>query len=328
MTYLLAALAVLALLVLAAVRYAIVFPRQPHSGPLPKLTVEEQALAVTLAAHLEAVAGRPHNINHFPALEDAARYIERTLAQYGYASGAQSFTVGATEVRNIEVIIEPDGANAATPTYVVGAHYDSHYDSPGANDNGTGVAALLEITRALADLTPSIHRLRLVFFVNEEHPYGKTPDMGSWQYAKALKDRGENILGMMALETLGYFTDQPGTQKFPPPFGLIYPDTGNFVAFVALPGARRLVHKAIAAFRNNMRFPSIGGVAPGFLPGIDLSDHWAFNQFGFPALMITDTAPFRNPYYHRIDDLPHTVDTESLARITVGLEAMLRDMID
>lgn len=310
-----------------AVRYSIVFPRQPFAGPLPDLTEQDRAMARRLAGHLRAVASRPHNIDHYRDLEAAARYIEHALGELGYEPIAQRYEVEGLEVRNIEVVIAPRDAGPATPTLVVGAHYDSPDDSPGANDNGTGVAALIELARAFRDLTPRSHRLRLVFFVNEEHPYGKTPAMGSWQHAKRLKDSGERVSGMIALETLGYFSSEPGSQAFPFPFGTVYSNVGNFVAFVGLPGSRRFVHRAIAAFRRETAFPSIGGVAPGFLEGIDLSDHWAYHQFGFPALMVTDTAPFRNPHYHQIDDLPETVDTESLARITSGLARMIGALV-
>ena len=166
-----------------------------------------------------------------------------------------------------------------------------------------------------------------MFWVNEEAPYGKTPDMGSWQHAKRLKDSGEVVAGAIALETIGYFSDEPNSQDFPPPFGLIYPHRGNFIAFVGLIGARPLVHRTLASFRRHTKFPSIGGVAPGFLRGIDLSDHWAYHQFGFPSMMVTDTAPFRNPYYHELDDLPENVDYECLARVTKGLERVLRDIV-
>ena len=310
-----------------AVHYSIVIPRQPFVGPLPELTDVEHCMAARLATHVRAVASRPHNIDHYPALEAAARYIETTLTGIGYVPTAQRYVVAGREVRNIEVVIAGPDAGPHTPTIVVGAHYDSPDDSPGANDNGTGVAALIEIARGLRGLDPRAHRLRLVFFVNEEHPYGKTPDMGSWRHARSLEDAGERVRGMIALETLGYFSDAPGSQQFPFPFGYVYPHVGNFVAFVGLPGSRRFLHQAIGAFRRETSFPSIGGVAPGFLEGIDLSDHWAYHQFAIPALMITDTAPFRNPYYHQRHDLPDTVDYESLARITGGLERMVRALV-
>jgi hypothetical protein len=150
--------------------------------------------------------------------------------------------------------------------------------------------------------------------------------MGSWRYAQVLSLRGENVVGMVALETLGYFSDEPGSQRFPAPFGAIYPDRGNFVAFVGLPGSRAFLHRAIAAFRSEDAMPSIGGVVPSFISGADLSDHWAFHAFGFPALMITDTAPFRNPHYHEPTDTPETVDYKSLARVTRGVVGMTRSL--
>lgn len=316
----------LAVAALAAIKYSIVFPRQPFAGPLPPLDDRTRLLAKRLREHIEAVASTPHNLDHYPALEAAARYIETTLAGFGLTASAQVFQVAGRPVRNIEVVWEPAGAGPETPAIVIGAHYDSPEDAPGANDNGTGVAAALELARALAHMKPATHRLRLAFWVNEEQPYGKTPDMGSWQHAKALRDQGENIVGMIALETIGFFSNEPGSQTFPPPFGLIYPHTGNFIAFVGLPGSRTFLNRALASFRRQTPFPSIGGVAPGMLEGIDLSDHWAFHHFGYPAMMVTDTAPFRNPYYHEVDDLPENVDYESLARVTVGLEKMLREL--
>ena len=227
-------------------------------------------------------------------------------------------------MRNLEVVIDPVSKPADMTTYVIGAHYDSPDDSPGANDNGTGVAALIEIARELKDERGLGHRIRIVFFVNEELPYGKTNDMGSLRHARMLRASGEPVAGMIALETIGYFSEARKTQRFPFPFAWIYPDVGNFVAFVGLLRARSLVKRSLFAFRSTTRFPSIGGVAPSFIPGIDLSDHWAYDQCGFPAMMITDTAPFRNPHYHTPTDLPHTVDTQSLARITLGIASMLR----
>ena len=196
---------------------------------------------------MRAIASRPHNLAYYADLEAAARYIESAIEELGLEARPQVYEVDGHSVRNIEIVFEPERIGAAEATYVVGAHCDSPDDSPGANDNGTGVAALLEIARLLRGFKPRRHRLRLVFFVNEEQPYGKTPDMGSWRHAKQLSDEGERVAGMMALETLGYFSQEPGSQLFPPPFGLIYPDTGNFVAFVGLPGSRAFVHRTVRA---------------------------------------------------------------------------------
>ena len=313
----------------AAIRYCIVFPRQPFKGPLPPVSDQCRELAGRLETHVYTVASMPHNVRYLPALEKAARYIESQIRAAGLTPVPQVYAVdNGIPVRNIEVVLEPPGAHPQTPCYVIGAHYDAPDDCPGANDNGTGVAALIELMRLVAVSPPKHARLRLVFFVNEEQPYGKTELMGSWQYANRLAAADENVAGMMALETLGFFSDAPGSQRFPPPFGHVYPDTGNFVAFVALPGTRPFLHRSIAAFRRHASFPAIGGLAPGFIEGIDLSDHWSFNQFGYPALMVTDTAPFRNPYYHEPTDTPDSVDYTSLARITLGLAAMTRELVD
>lgn len=311
---------------LAAAYYSIVFPRQPMKGPLSPLTSEETLITGQLKAHVSAVASRPHSVVHYERLEAAARYIEASLKTMGYAILPQVFECDGREVRNIEAVIEPAAA-PPSGTYVIGAHYDSVDGSPGANDNGTGVAALIELARLLRDFKPQSHRLRLVFFVNEEAPYGKTWDMGSWRHAGRLREAGERVAGMVALETIGFFSDKPGSQAFPAPFGLVYKDIGNFIAFVGLPGSRAFLRRALRSFRRHTEFPSIGGNAPGFIPGIDLSDHWAYHRCGFPAMMITDTAPFRNPYYHQPNDLPATVDYASLARVTKGIERMVREVM-
>lgn len=310
-----------------ALWYSIVFPRQPFAGDPPPLTAEEEDLSKRLETHIRAVASKPHNLDHYPDLEAAAQYIESKLRSFGYTPEPQEYQVHGKPVRNIEVVIGPAAGASDAATYIIGGHYNSADDAPGANDNGTAVAAALELARMLRGWTPKRHRLRIVFWVNEEAPYGKTADMGSWQHAKRLKDSGEVVAGAIALETIGYFSDEPNSQEFPPPFGLIYPHRGNFIAFVGLIGARPLVHRTLTSFRRHTKFPSIGGVAPGFLRGIDLSDHWAYHQFGFPSMMVTDTAPFRNPYYHEPDDLPENVDYESLARVTKGLERVLREIV-
>lgn len=329
----LAALAVALVAMAAVAGYMIVLPLQPHDGTSPEPGAEDQDRARRLRAHVTAVASVPHNIDHYRALEAAACYIEQQLREMGFTPLLQEYVVDGRPVRNIEIIL-PAAANASAATrggtglpstLVIGAHYDSADDSPGANDNGTSVAALIEIARELSRAPIAGQRLdiRLVFFVNEEAPYGKTDAMGSLRHARMLKQSGVPVTGMIALETLGYFSDAANSQRYPFPFGMIYPTTGNFVAFVGLLGARRLVGTCLKAFRASGAFPSIGGVAPGFIPGIDLSDHWAYDHCGFPALMVTDTAPFRNPYYHTRGDLPGTVDYQSLARITAGLTRMV-----
>jgi Zn-dependent M28 family amino/carboxypeptidase len=283
-------------------------------------------LAGRLREHVRAVASRPHNVSHPQELEQAALYIEGVLAGMGYDAHRQPFRADGQEVRNIEVVIEPDPSKTHASTLVIGAHYDSYLHAPGANDNGTGVAGVVELARLLADLRGrSAIRIRLVLFVNEEPPYFKTELMGSLVYAKRLKQSGEPVLGMFSLETLGFYSDAPHSQRYPPPLGLLYPTTGNFVAFVGLTSSRAFVRRTVGSFRALVPFPSEGGTAPGIIPGIDWSDHWSFEQVGIPALMITDTALFRYPHYHSPADSPDKVDYERLARVVSGLEQVVRD---
>lgn len=301
--------------------YMISVPGASWSGELKPLTAEERELAAALREHVTVIASREHNVFRLPMLEQAAQYIENALDMAGYFPlGAQRFTAGTTSVRNIEV--EVKGGSRASEIVIVGAHYDSAAGAPGANDNGSGVAATLELARLLRESRPA-RTLRFVLFVNEEPPFFKSEAMGSRVYARRAKDRGENIVAMLSLETIGYYGDQPGSQRYPFPLGLFYPSTGNFIAFVSNLRSRALLHEVIASFRLHARFPSEGAAAPAWLPGVDWSDHASFWEEGYPALMVTDTAPYRYPHYHSAADTPDKVDYERLARVVAGLHRAL-----
>lgn len=308
--------------------YSLSLPGESYAGPPAPITDAERSLADRLRRHVTAIASEPHNVAHYEALERSASYIENELKSLGYAPVAQVYDIGGKPVRNIAVELAPPGADASTPSVVVGAHYDSYGNAPGANDNGSGSAAVVELARLLKDAPLKGKRLRLVLFVNEEPPYDRTADMGSYRYAKSLKDTGEKVAGMISLETIGAFSDQPGTQKYPAPFDFIFPNVANFVAFVALPGGRSFLHDVVGGFRKHAQFPTIGGTAPDFVDGIGWSDHWSFYVLGYPAIMVTDTALFRYPEYHTPRDLPEKVDYEKLARITIGIEKSLRDILN
>ncbi|HEY9530218.1 MAG TPA: M28 family peptidase, partial [Burkholderiales bacterium] len=183
-------------------------------------------------------------------------------------------------MRNVEV-------NPPEATLVVGAHYDTVPGCPGADDNASAVAALIELAGMLeSEKLP----IRFVAFANEELPYFMGPDMGSWVSAKRSRERGERISAMLSLEMLGYYSDKPGSQRYPPPLGLFYPDRANYIAFVGDLGAFGLVRKSALAFRKHSDFPSEWLAGPAFIPGVTRSDHWSFRDLGFPAIMITDTA--------------------------------------
>jgi Zn-dependent M28 family amino/carboxypeptidase len=302
-------------------------PGKPHRGAPPPLTDAEAALAQSLEHHIATIAAREHNVVHYDELEKVARYIEATLASFGYAVGRQEFLADGKLVRNIDVAIEPAGRSAEPDVIVVGAHYDSVSGSPGANDNASGAAAVIELARLLHDLdTVGGKRIRLAFFVNEEPPYFRTEAMGSLHYARALAQRNERVVAMYSLETIGFYSSDPGSQIYPAPFGLMFPDRGDFVAFVGMMGSRALVRETMRSFRTHTSFPTIGGVAPDFIPGIGWSDHWAFAEQGFQAVMITDTAPFRYPHYHQPSDTADKVDAEKVARVVKGIERVIRDL--
>jgi hypothetical protein len=311
-----------------ALRYMTAVPGTPHQGALPPLTAEEAALAAALKQHIAVIAAREHNIAHHDELEAVARYLETTLESLGYSVGRQVFTADGKPVRNIDVTIEPPAGRSDPEVVVVGAHYDSAPGTPGANDNATGAAAVLELARLLRDLTGvSGKRIRLVLFVNEEPPYFMTEAMGSLTYARALAARKERVVAMYSLETIGFYSSAPGSQSYPAPFGMMFPDRGDFVAFVGMLGSRPLLQETIRSFRSHTSFPTIGGVAPRAVPGIAWSDHWAFAEHGFQALMVTDTAPFRYPHYHEPTDTPDKIDAEKLARVVKGMERVVRDAV-
>jgi Zn-dependent M28 family amino/carboxypeptidase len=313
----------LAIAIVSALSYMVATPGSSYSGALKPLTAEERVLAENLRRHVTSVASREHNLFHPSELEAAARYIEVTFSGLGYVTAAQRFAVDGKEVRNIEV--EVAGGAGAGEVVIVGAHYDSVFGAVGANDNGSGVATVLELARLFVDAKPA-RTVRFVAFVNEEPPFHRSDQMGSRVYARRSRERGDRIVAMFSLETIGYYSDEPGSQLYPFPLRFFYPSTGNFLAFVANLGSRGLLHEALASFRRNAQFPSEGVAAPAFIPGVDWSDHRSFWQEGYPALMVTDTAPYRYPHYHTMQDTPDKVDYERLARVVTGLHGMLRDL--
>ena len=191
MLWTLGAVALLIALLVVGVLWMTAVPGRSHAGPLPPLTPDQAQLAARLQEHVRAIASRPHNVSHPQELARAALHIEGALAGMGYEVHRQPFRVDGQEVRNIEVVIEPTSSTAGAETLVIGAHYDSYYNAPGANDNGTGAAGVIELARLLADIRgKSSIRIRLVLFVNEEPPYFNSEFMGSLVYAKRLKQSG------------------------------------------------------------------------------------------------------------------------------------------
>ena len=277
-------------------------------------------MSAPLAAHVEYLAGTigERNLWQYPALQLAAEYVEQQLAACGYQTSRQTFDVSRVPVSNIEAVLE--GTARPDEIVVLGAHYDTVGGSPGANDNGTGVAAVLELARRFAG-RPQSRTLRFVAFVNEEPPFFQTPQMGSYVFAKAARERGDRVVAMLSLETMGYYSEAKGSQTYPAPLAAMYPDVGNFIGLVADLGSEPLLLAARQAFEAASAFPVQALAGPADLPGVGWSDHWAFWQHGYPALMVTDTAPFRYPWYHTEHDTPDKIDYPRFAAVVDGLEA-------
>jgi Zn-dependent M28 family amino/carboxypeptidase len=315
----------------------VVMLRMPGSswrGPLPPLTAAEAALRDELRRDIGVLAGEigERNLVRPDALARAVAYIEGALTAAGYRVRRQTYEtppeafyrMAGVERNFVNLEGERPGSGRAAEIVVVGAHYDTVLGAPGANDNGSGVAALLALARRFVGRAPA-RTVRFVAFANEE-VYFQQPWMGSLVYARALRQRGDRVVTMLSLETMGYYSDEPGSQRYPPPLGLLYPSAGNFIGFVGNVGSRAQVRAAVAAFRRHARVPSEGAALPPILPGIAWSDHWAFWQAGYPGVMVTDTAPYRYPHYHTRLDTPDRIDYDRLARVVAGLDGMLAEL--
>ena len=288
------------------------------------LSADEIVLRGELTADVQKLAGEigERNMQRYPQLNAAADFIEASFSRAGLQPRRDTYEVEGRACHNIEAEIR----GARPEIVVIGAHYDSVFGSPGANDNGSGVAAMLALARRFAG-KPAGQTLRFVAFVNEEPPYFQTEQMGSLVYARRCKARGDQISAMISLETIGYFSDAPRSQTYPSlGIGAFYPTTGNFIGFVGNVRSRALLHRAIRLFRQQAKLPSEGGALPSFIPGVGWSDQWAFWQCGYPAFMITDTAPFRYPHYHEATDTPDKLDYDRFALVVSGLEKVLEEM--
>jgi Zn-dependent M28 family amino/carboxypeptidase len=291
------------------------------AGPL---SPDEIALREELRANVQKLAGEigERNMWHYAQLNAAADFIEDSFSRAGLASRRNSYEMHGQPCHNIEAEIP----GAESEIILVGAHYDSVFGSPGANDNGTGVAATLALARLLASAKPQ-HTLRFVAFVNEEPPHFLSDEMGSLIYARRCKERGDKISAMISLETIGYFSDAPESQTYPSPgLGLFYPKVGNFIGFVSNIQSGALLRRVIALFRKHGKIPSEGAALPAFVPGVSWSDQWSFWRQGYPAIMVTDTAPFRYPYYHSSNDTPGKLEYNRFTLVVSGMEKVIQDL--
>jgi Zn-dependent M28 family amino/carboxypeptidase len=298
----------------------------PGSNPSSanSLNETEVALRGELVADVQALAGEigERNLDRYPQLQAAADFIESSFVRAGLVPRRESYEVRGRACHNVEVEVR----GRRPEIVLVGAHYDSVVGCPGANDNGSGVAALLALARRFAGKTPG-KTLRFVAFANEEPPYFQTEEMGSFVYAKRCKERGAKVRAMISLETIGYFSDEPGSQNYPATgLGWFYPSKGDFLGFASDISSRALLREVVAAFRQAGRLPCEGASLPAAIPGIGWSDQWSFWQFGYPAIMVTDTAPFRYRHYHEPTDTPDKLDYDRFALAVSGMEQVVREL--
>jgi hypothetical protein len=312
-------------------------PGRSFEGPAPALDTAERALAEQLdrdIRHLAVDIGERNVGNRPEALAETAAFVREQLTTAGYTISAEKFTVdpqfrskdaagprkASVEVENL--VVEKLGTTAPKEIIVVGAHYDSAPGTAGADDNASGVAVGLALARSFAKRAPA-RTVRFVFFTNEEPPWFRSEFMGSAVHAKASRARGDDIKAMLSLETMAYFSDEPKSQHYPFPLSLFYPSTGNFIAFVANKESRDLVREVVGVFREHAKVASEGAAVPASIQGVDWSDHGPFWKQQYPAFMVTDTAPFRNPNYHEMSDTVDRLDLARLAYVAQGLDKVV-----
>lgn len=290
------------------------------AGVAPEPAVDPQTLRADVVKLTVGFPQRSHA--HPEVLDDAARWIEGELREAGGRTKQQRFVVNGRSYANV---IASFGADAGSRV-VVGAHYDSALGLPGADDDASGVAGLLEVARALGRRPPT-GRVDLVAYTLEEPPYFATEHMGSAHHARALRDEGAAVTAMLSLEMIGCFSDAPGSQRFPSSaMKGTYGDVGDFVTVIGDLGSRALIARVKGAMRaaSDLRVESLS--APRFVTGVDWSDHRSYWDLGYPAVMITDTSFLRNERYHTALDVADTLDYARMAKVVQGVIGAVRHL--
>ena len=276
-----------------------------------------------LRRHLLALTStpQPRNYRHLESLNQAADYIRQELRTAGARTTEQAYQVNERPYRNIIGSFGPtDG-----PRLIIGAHYDVHGEQPGADDNGSGVAALLELAQLLGQQSRLPCRVDLVAYTLEEPPFFRTQQMGSYVHAQALHAAGVSVRGMVALEMLGYYDDRKGSQHYPfGPLKFVFGSQGNYVAVAQKFGSGRFGRQFARHYKAVAMLPVRRFKAPAWVPGIDFSDHLNYWQFGYSAVLLTDTAFYRNQHYHEQTDTLNRLD---MRRLGLAVEAILAALL-
>ena len=249
----------------------------------------------------------------------AERWIMDQIKASGVELRRDEVDIGGRSVANIEASFP--GVEHPDEIIVLGAHYDTVFGSPGANDNASGVAMLLATARRLGD-APLGRTVRIVFFVNEEYPFSGGIQMGSRLYAERCRARGDNIVAMIGVDSVGYYTSAPGSQNYPAFIGALFPSKGNFIAFGSNRDNQQLLDHVIAIFQEQCRFPAIGVATD--MKAVGRSDHASFWWQGYPAIFMSDTSEYRDPNYHRPTDTADQLNYDELARLADGFIKTIR----
>lgn len=263
----------------------------------------------------------PRSYDNYASTIEAEKYISNELKAMGYSVELQEVPLPEYSLNNI--IVRYGDLAQGKPIIVVGAHYDVCDHLPGADDNASGVAGLLELARMLKALSPQLpFTVELVAYALEEPPYFATDDMGSAIHAQSLKEKNISVKLMISIEMIGYYSERSGSQFFPNPILYsIYPHKGDYIAAVARPNERREIQKFKSAFLTMSKTDIYSINAPTFIPGMDFSDHRNYWKYGWPALMITDTAFYRNTQYHEKGDTADRLNYEKMREVVEGLYA-------
>jgi len=287
-------------------------------GEAVTISDDDQLLMHRLRTHVTSLAEGigERNVFNPEALRRAASYIAAEWGALGY--GVERLEYDVSGIRCANLIATHEGSTRRNEILLLGAHYDSVVGSPGANDNASGVAALLEISRMFQELKPAL-TVRFVAFVNEEPPFFSTDQQGSLVYAQAARRRGDDIRLMASLETIGCYSSKPGSQRYPPLFRFFYPDRGNFIGIVSDFRSRAAMRRLASAFRAHSDFPMQTASTFRFVPGVAWSDHDSFWRQGYFAVMVTDTAFYRYRHYHASTDTPDKLSYPEFANVTLGL---------
>ena len=263
----------------------------------------------------------PRSYQNVGNLDQCASYIEGHFEQAGGRVTVQEYEVDGEIYKNVIAAFGPQ----TTSRIVVGAHYDAYREFPGADDNASGVAGLIELGHLLKGVELG-QRIELVAFTLEEPPFFRTDNMGSARYAKELHSTNADIEAMICLEMIGFFSDEKSSQRYPSAMlQLFYPDRANYIAVVGSTGDRKLIKQVKDSMKGATDLPVCSMSAPKVIPGIDFSDHLNFWNQGYTAVMVTDTAFYRNLEYHTVNDTLCRLDFDRMAKVTLGVyEAVMK----